>query len=53
MTIRDIQYTPNNGGYSGYNGYDVTTEGIVSADTTDLSAGSITTSGGSQSWPAE
>ncbi|HJY64334.1 MAG TPA: T9SS type A sorting domain-containing protein [Ignavibacteria bacterium] len=51
MTIKDIQYTPNNGGFSGYNGYDVTTEGIVSCDTTDISAGSITTPGGTQSWP--
>jgi len=51
MTIKDIQYTPNNGGFSGYNGYDVSTEGIVTCDTTDISSGSITTPGGTQSWP--
>jgi hypothetical protein len=36
MTIKDIQYTPNNGGYSGFNGYDVTTEGVVTCDTSDI-----------------
>jgi hypothetical protein len=46
MTIKDIQYTPNNGGFSGYNGYDVTTEGIVSCDTTDIPAFSFNRPGG-------
>ncbi len=50
MSIKDVQYTPNNGGFSGYNGYDVTTEGIVTCDTSDISAGSYTSSGGTQSW---
>ncbi len=51
MTIKEIQYTPNNGGYSGYNGYDVTTEGVVTCDTSDIPAFSFTSNGGSQSAP--
>ncbi len=42
MSIKDIQYTPNNGGFSGFNGYDVTTEGIVTCDTTDIPAFAFT-----------
>lgn len=38
MTIKDVQYTPNNGGFSAYNGYSVYTEGIVTCDTTDIPA---------------
>jgi hypothetical protein len=51
MTIKDIQYTPNNGGFSGYNGYDVTTEGVVTADTSDIPAFSFTGPGGTQTSP--
>lgn len=51
MSIKDIQYTPNNGGFSGYNGYDVTTEGIVTADTSDIPAFSFTSEGGTQTSP--
>jgi hypothetical protein len=51
MTIRDIQYTPNNGGFSGYNGYDVTTEGVVTCDTSDIPVFSFTSEGGTQSSP--
>jgi len=51
MSIKDIQYTPNNGGFSGYNGYDVTTEGIVTADTSDIPAFSFTGEGGTQTSP--
>ncbi|MBZ0204529.1 MAG: T9SS type A sorting domain-containing protein [Ignavibacteria bacterium] len=51
MTIKDIQYTPNNGGFSGYNGYDVTTEGIVTCDTSDIPAFSFTSVGGTQTSP--
>jgi hypothetical protein len=47
MTIKDIQYTPNNGGYSGYNGYDVTTTGVVTLDTADIPAFSFTSPYGS------
>jgi len=51
MSIKDIQYTPNNGGFSGYNGYDVTTEGIVTCDTSDIPAFSFTGDGGTQTSP--
>lgn len=51
MTIKDIQYTPNMGGYSGYNGYDVTTEGVVTCDTSDIPAFQFSSSGGNQSSP--
>jgi hypothetical protein len=51
MTIKNIQYTPNNGGFSGYNGYDVTTEGIVTCDTTDIPAFSFNSPGGTQTSP--
>jgi hypothetical protein len=51
MSIKDIQYTPNNGGFSGFNGYDVTTEGVVTADTSDIPAFSFTSLGGTQTSP--
>lgn len=51
MTIKDIQYTPNNGGYSSYNGYDVITTGVVTCDTSDIPAFQFSSSGGSQSSP--
>lgn len=51
MTIKDIQYTPNNGGFSAYNGYNVYTEGIVTADTSDIPAFSFSGNGGSQTSP--
>jgi hypothetical protein len=37
MSIQEVQYTPNNGGFSAYNGYEVRgIEGIVTADTSDI-----------------
>ncbi len=51
MTIKDIQYTPNNGGFSGYNGYDVTTEGIVTCDTSDIPVFQFYSPGGTQTSP--
>ncbi|RPI18247.1 MAG: T9SS C-terminal target domain-containing protein [Ignavibacteriae bacterium] len=51
MTIKDIQYTPNNGGYSSYNGYDVITTGVVTCDTSDIPAFQFGSLGGSQSSP--
>ncbi len=36
LTIKDVQYSPFGGGYSGYNGFEVTLTGTVTADTTDL-----------------
>ena len=52
MSIKDIQYTPNNGGYSSYDGVaGITTTGIVTCDTSDIPAFQFTSSGGSQSSP--
>jgi len=51
MTIKDIQYTPNNGGYSGYNGDTVSTEGVVTADTSDIHNFTFIGPGGTQSSP--
>jgi hypothetical protein len=48
MTIKDVQYTPNNGGFSAWNGYTVTTEGVVTADTSDFPAYTFTGPGGTQ-----
>ena len=36
LTIQDVQYSPFGSGFSGYNGYDVTVRGIVTADISDL-----------------
>lgn len=36
LTIQDVQYSPLGGGYSGYNSFEVTVSGIVTADTTDI-----------------
>ena len=36
LKIRDVQYSPYGGGYSGYNGYYVTLTGVVTADSSDL-----------------
>lgn len=36
LKIQDVQYSPFGSGYSGYNGYEVTVSGQVSADTTDI-----------------
>lgn len=51
MTIRDVQYTPNNGGFSAYNGYNVYTEGVVTCDTSDIPAFSFSGPGGTQTSP--
>jgi hypothetical protein len=51
MSIKDIQYTPNNGGFSAYNGYSVYTEGVVTADTSDIPAFSFSGNGGGQTSP--
>ncbi len=34
--IRDVQYSPFGGGYSGYTNYDVTLQGVVTSDTSDI-----------------
>ena len=36
LTINDVQYSPYGSGYSGYNNYTVTVEGVVTADTSDI-----------------
>jgi hypothetical protein len=36
LTVQDVQYSPLGGGFSGYNNYQVTVRGIVTADTTDI-----------------
>lgn len=52
MSVQDIQYCPNNGGRSAYEGYDVRgVEGIVTCDTSDIPAFSYTSSGGTQTSP--
>jgi hypothetical protein len=53
MSIQDVQYVPNNGGFSAYNGYEVRgIEGIVTADTSDIQEFNCTgCQGGNQSAP--
>ncbi len=36
LTIQDVQYSPFGSGFSGYNGYELSLRGIVTADTTDI-----------------
>ena len=36
LTIQDVQYSPFGSGFSGYNSFEVTVRGIVTADTTDI-----------------
>ncbi len=36
LTIKDVQYSPFGSGFSGYNGFQVTVRGIVTADTSDI-----------------
>jgi hypothetical protein len=36
LTIKDVQYSPFGSGFSGYNGYEVTVRGRISADTSDI-----------------
>ncbi|HMQ68469.1 MAG TPA: T9SS type A sorting domain-containing protein [Ignavibacteria bacterium] len=52
MSIQDVQYCPNNGGRSAYEGYDVRgLEGIVTADTSDIPGINFTSSAGNQTSP--
>ncbi|MDQ3019751.1 MAG: T9SS type A sorting domain-containing protein [Bacteroidota bacterium] len=52
MNIQDVQYCPNNGGRSAYEGFDVRgVEGVVTADTTDIPAFNFTSAGGNQTAP--
>jgi len=36
LTIQDVQYSPFGSGFSGYDGFQVTVRGIVTADTSDI-----------------
>ncbi len=36
LTIQDVQFSPFGGGFSAFNGYEVTVSGIVTADTSDI-----------------
>ena len=36
IKISDVQYSPFGTGFSGYNGYEITVSGIVTADTSDI-----------------
>lgn len=36
LTIVDVQYSPFGSGFSGYNNYSITLDGIVTADTSDI-----------------
>lgn len=36
VNIRDVQYSPFGGGYSGYANYNVTLQGVVTSDTSDI-----------------
>ncbi|MBL8007006.1 MAG: T9SS type A sorting domain-containing protein [Ignavibacteria bacterium] len=52
MSVQDVQYCPNNGGRSAYEGFDVRgVEGIVTADTTDIAGINYTGYGGTQTAP--
>lgn len=52
MSVQDVQYCPNNGGRSAYEGYDVRgVEGIVTCDTSDIPTFSFTSAGGNQTAP--
>ncbi|MDO8549054.1 MAG: hypothetical protein Q7S39_02740, partial [Ignavibacteria bacterium] len=39
LTVQDIQYSPFGSGFSGYNGYQITLSGIVTADSSDINIG--------------
>lgn len=48
LTIQDVQYSPFGSGFSGYNGYQVTVRGIVTADTSDINGNETGTISGPQ-----
>jgi len=52
MTVQDVQFCPNNGGRSAYEGYDVRgIEGVVTSDTNDIPGINFTSPGGNQTAP--
>lgn len=51
LTIQDVQYSPFGGGFSAYNGYEVTVSGIVTSDTSDIPLGpQVIIQNGSGTW---
>ena len=48
LNIRDVQYSPFGGGYSGFSGYEVTVTGVVTADTSDINGNETGTLTGPQ-----
>lgn len=48
LTIQDVQYSPFGGGFGGYNGFEVTVSGIVTADTSDINGNETGTISGPQ-----
>lgn len=52
MSVQDVQFCPNNGGRSAFEGYDVRgVEGVVTADTSDIPGISFSSPGGTQTSP--
>jgi Secretion system C-terminal sorting domain len=48
LTIQHVQYSPFGSGYSGYNGYQVTVSGVVTADSSDINGNETGTLSGPQ-----
>ncbi|CAN5634493.1 hypothetical protein BH10BAC5_BH10BAC5_00990 [soil metagenome] len=52
MSVQDVQYCPNNGGHSGFEGANVRgIEGICTADTSDIRNFNYSSAGGTQTSP--
>lgn len=52
MSVQDVQFCPNNGGRSAFEGFDVRgVEGVVTADTSDISGINFSSAGGNQTSP--
>ena len=49
LTIQDVQYSPFGSGYSGYHNYEVTVQGVVTSDTSDI-PGLVAIQNGTGAW---
>ncbi len=49
LTIQEVQYSPFGSGYSGYHNYEVTVEGVVTSDTSDI-PGLVAIQNGTGAW---
>ena len=49
LTIQDVQYSPFGSGYSGYHNYEVTVQGVVTSDTSDI-PGLVAIQNGTGEW---